>query len=118
MIAFKYLLSHLIIAAAQRYVLAHMTIKENGCWIATTSGDGRYKHFWFLGRRYKAHVLSYLAFVGTIGRAQVVDHEVCDNTECCNPDHLRAKSQSENMARCFAAGRGRSPFLNTGEDDG
>ena len=101
----------LVLAAARRYIEAHVTIDENECWIATTSGDGRYKHFWFLGRRWKAHVLSWLAFRGTLARHHVVDHEECDNPACCNPFHLKATTQSGNMKRCFAAGRGKSPFL-------
>ncbi len=108
----------LVILAAQRYVRDHVTINDDGCWIATTSGDGRYRHFWFLGRRYKAHVLSWLAFCGPIARNQVIDHERCDNTQCCNPDHLRACTQSANMKRCFAAGRGRSTFITTGDSNG
>lgn len=111
MAAFKWLLAQLILIAAQEYVRSHSRVDENGCWIATTSGDGRYAHFWFLGRRWKAHVLSWLAFRGQLARHHVVDHETCDTTRCCNPQHLRATSQSGNMKRCFAVGRGRSPFL-------
>lgn len=102
----------LLLAAAQAYVVSHSILDlDSDCWIATTSGDGRYKHFWFFGRRFKAHVLSWLAFRGGLARHHVVDHESCDNTECCNPFHLNATSQSGNMKRCFAAGRGRSPFI-------
>lgn len=101
----------LLLAAAQQYVRSHSAVDAAGCWIANTSGDGRYKHFWFFGERFKSHVLAWLAFRGSIRRHEVVDHEHCDNPSCCNPQHLSAKTQSENMKRCFAAGRGRSPFL-------
>lgn len=109
-------LSALIIATARQYVREHVrTDLRTGCWLATTSGDGRYKHFWFLGRRYKAHVLSWLAFRGPLRRTDVVDHEACNNTECCNPNHLNAVSQSRNIARAFECGRGKSPFLKQTE---
>lgn len=107
----QWLFASLVLRAAQQYVRKHSVVAEDGCWIATTSGDGRYKHFWFLGRRYKAHVLSWLAFRGSLARHHVVDHVICDNPACCNPAHLLAVSQSGNMKRCFAAGRGKSPFL-------
>lgn len=108
-------LAVLILQAARDYVHAHSEIDVKGCWIATTSGDGRYKHFWFLGRRYKAHVLSWLAFRGSLRRTSVVDHEACNNPACCNPSHLNATTQSHNIARAFAIGRGRSPFLKDKE---
>jgi hypothetical protein len=108
---FNWSLSNLLLLAAQQYVKAHVVVVEEECWIATTSGDGRYKHFWFCGQRFKAHVLSWLAFRGPLARHHVVDHEYCNRTDCCNPWHLNAVSQSANIKRCFAVGRGKSPFI-------
>lgn len=119
-ILFKLAFAALLLKAARQYVLEHtrpfgiemLDHDPRNCWIGTTSGDGRYKHAWFLGQKFKLHVLSYLAFNGPLARHHVVDHDPCNNTACSNPHHLRAASQSQNMKRCFAEGRGRSPLIN------
>lgn len=110
----------LLLATARVYILRRVRFETvpvegeqptQGCWVWTGSGDGRYGHAHFMGQRFKAHRLSYLAFSGRIPRGRVVDHKECDNPPCCCPDHLRAVTQSANIRRCFATGRGRSPFL-------
>ena len=45
---------------------------------------------------------SRFAFIdagGVVGDGEVVDHVVCDNPPCCNPAHLRAVSQQDNILR-------------------
>lgn len=105
-----------LISWAQQYVRQRTTEEpdvnhEQPCWLWTGSNDGRYGHAYLCGQRIKAHVLSFLAFGGSLKRHHVVDH-ICNNTKCCQPAHLRAVTQSENMRRCFAEGRGRSPFVS------
>jgi hypothetical protein len=102
----------LLVASARAYILGrvHM-LDERGCWTWACGGDGRYGHAYFMGQRFKAHRLAYLAFVGRIPRGRVVDHRECDNPPCCCPTHLQAVTQSHNIKRCFSVGRGRSPFL-------
>lgn len=102
----------LLLASARAYILARVEVDEDsGCWVWTGSGDGRYGHAYFMGVRFKAHRLSFLAFNGRIPRGRVVDHRDCDRPPCCCPRHLQAVTQSHNIKRCFATGRGRSPFL-------
>lgn len=104
----------LLLAAARAYILARVTFPDNGkgCWHWMLKGsDGRYAHATFMGMRFKAHRLSYLAFVGPIKFRYVVDHKECDNTQCLCPQHLVSCTQSDNITRCFATGRGRSPFI-------
>lgn len=46
--------------------------------------------------KYRAHRVSYSIFKGDIPTSFVVDH-LCGNKACCNPDHLRAVEQRENI---------------------
>lgn len=111
----RWLFSVVLIHWAKVYIIERTATVDNtqmgdACWQWLASNDGRYGHAYFIGGRIKSHVLAYLAWGGKIKRKQVVDH-LCNTTLCCNPRHLEAKSQSANMKRCFAEGRGRSPFL-------
>lgn len=101
---FKILFVDIMLAAARRYIIDRVEIVA-GCWIWTGGGDGRYGHAYFLGRRYKAHVLAYLAFVGPIRRNHVIDHEHCSRPDCCHWTHLRAVTQSVNIKRAYDIGR-------------
>lgn len=109
----------LLLGTAQRYILDRVSVHpKTGCWLWLGCNDGRYGHAYFLGQRFKAHRLAYLAFSGPIPRGRVVDHKECDRTRCCCPAHLSPVTQSKNIKRCFAVGRGRSPFMKVsyGED--
>ena len=60
-------------------------IKENG-----------YGSFNSDGRPVYPHRVMYETFVAAIPAGWVVDH-VCNNRKCCNPDHLQAVTQNENL---------------------
>lgn len=113
--AFHLIFSSLLLAKARAYVESKIRIDPAQCWICTNAGDGRYGHLYFCGQRFKAHVLAYLAFVGSLKRHHVVDHQYCNHPPCCNPQHLQATTQSGNMKRCFAEGRGRGQFTKAPE---
>lgn len=107
-----YLFGQLLLGRAREYIQSRIKLcPVTGCWLWAGSGDGRYGHAYFMGVRFKAHRLSYLAFRGRILRGRVVDHEHCDTPACCRPSHLTACTQSTNIKRCFSVGRGRSPFI-------
>jgi hypothetical protein len=71
-----------------------------GCWLWTgpTIGYG----YGLFSLRYKnvlAHKTTYQHFHGPVPPGLVLDHEVCDTPQCCNPDHVRPKTQRENLLR-------------------
>ena len=60
-------------------------VKENGY--------GSFNHD---GQPVYPHRAMYENFIAPIPDGWVVDH-VCNNRRCCNPDHLQAVTQSENL---------------------
>lgn len=51
-----------------------------------------------------AHRLAYVAAHGRVPSGKLVLHS-CDNPPCCNPGHLRAGTQADNMDDMAARGR-------------
>ncbi len=76
------------------------------CWL-WTAGVGRsgYGLFWDGEKVRTASRMAYLFAKGDPGNLQV--HHTCDNPLCCNPDHLWAGSQLENMRDMLSKGRHR-----------
>lgn len=74
---------------------------NTGCWLwegsCFTRGYGQYK-------QKSAHRLSYELYFGPIPPGQFVLH-FCDQPSCCNPDHLRAGSDADNVRDMFKRGR-------------
>jgi len=58
-------------------------------------------------RYYLAHRYFYQKLVAAIPDGRVVLHS-CDTPNCCNPDHLRVGTQSENMRDMHRKGRARA----------
>lgn len=107
-----YIFYTMLLEKARRYISERVSLHPtSGCWLWMGCNDGRYGHAYFMGARFKAHRLAYLAHIGPIRRGMVLDHIRCDRTRCCCPNHLKPVTQSRNMKRCFAVGRGRSPFM-------
>ena len=99
---------------AQEYILDRIEINpESECWewqkaiLANGYGIG-----WFWSKHWKAHRLSYTAFVEIIPEGLVICHK-CDNKVCVNPDHLFTGTQLDNVLDREKKGRGAK-----GEDNG
>lgn len=74
-------------------------IPESGCWIWMGGvGPNGYGSVWVNGGTKSIHRAMYEEIVGKIRRGFVIDH-LCRVKCCCNPAHLEAVTQSENVLR-------------------
>lgn len=79
----------------------HENVIKCGCWVWTRSslpsGYGRIS----IGAQKQdyVHRVSYRVFKGAIPDGMLIMHS-CDNPRCCNPDHLSAGTQFDNMQDC------------------
>jgi len=72
-------------------------------WQASRHKQG-YGWFRYQGRMHLAHRIAYMLSTSADPADAVILH-VCDNPECCNPAHLRAGTQQDNIADMDAKGR-------------
>lgn len=83
-------------ATAEDMFWHHIGITEE-CWYwlsdKNNKGYGDMKHS---SGRWLAHRFSYELHKGSIPEGLVVDHK-CHVPDCCNPEHLRAITQKQNM---------------------
>lgn len=84
-----------------RFMSKVLVDKESGCWLwqggKTDKTSKGYGQFWFRSRHSLAHRVSMVLFLGI--EPNVVDHFVCDNPPCVNPDHLRDTDRRSNTLR-------------------
>ncbi|AIS95347.1 HNH endonuclease family protein [Burkholderia thailandensis MSMB59] len=76
-----------------------VTVKSNG------SEAHRYGRYTVGGKKHLAHRFAYERAHGPIPAGLMVLHR-CDNTRCCNVDHLFLGTHLDNMADMRAKGRG------------
>lgn len=67
-------------------------------WIGTMDKSG-YGQFRFQGQIRGSHRVSYAMFVGTIPEDFEIDHKVCNNPSCVNPNHLVKSPASKHHSK-------------------
>jgi hypothetical protein len=82
-----------------RRFFIEIEVTPTGCWEsgARPDKDG-YTRFGWNGQSNGAHRQAYIWWGGALEPGDVIDH-LCRNRRCCNPVHLEAVPQWENLWR-------------------
>ena len=89
----------------------------NDCWPWISRSVAKYGYGRMTagrGRYLRAHQVAWALIHGPIPKGQVIRH-TCDNPSCCNPSHLVAGQQVENVQDSIVRGRSSAPPLHRGE---
>ncbi len=80
---------------------------ETGClvWTGSTRNTDGYGSIIYRGKVVAAHRLAYALAKGPIADGVHIRHS-CDNPPCCEPEHLLAGTQIDNMADRYSHGAG------------
>jgi len=94
---------HIPIKLLNRLFLRISIDPINGCWIWNGADVNGYGNVRINKIGYRVHRLMYAWKVGPIPNGKgkeipVLDH-ICNNRICCNPEHLRLISDTENILR-------------------
>lgn len=87
-------------SVVERILAKSEAIPWTGCliWMGTLDGKHQYGQIRVDGRAIGAHTAMYTAAKGPVPAGLVLDHS-CRIQCCCNPDHLEAVTQGENLLR-------------------
>src|ERR1035441_1884583 len=78
----------------------------SGCWNWNGAKDSNgYGMISIANKRYRTHRVSALVWLGVPLEERCVILHNCDNPKCCNPEHLTAGTQKDNMVDCASKGR-------------
>jgi hypothetical protein len=77
-----------------------LSTEEGGCLVynGQRSRDG-YGRIFYKGKRYMVHRVMWEIMRGPIPEGMQLDHKVCDNEPCWNPDHLEVSTPRVNVLR-------------------
>ena len=70
-----------------------------GCWLWMACKSDGYGQFSVDGRMWASHKWSYEQIHGPVPKGLVLDHLVCDDRACCNPEHLLPSTNPDNILR-------------------
>lgn len=80
-------------------IKARCIITENGCWIWPRTYRNGYGRISIRKHYHLMHRITYAKANGSIPKGFEIDHFVCNNRPCCNPEHLKATSSRDNNLR-------------------
>ena len=83
------------------HIEKHLTPEPNsGCWLWTHTLQYGYGMYWKPDKQPwgRVHRLAYESLKGLIPKGLQIDH-LCRTRCCCNPNHLEAVTQRENILR-------------------
>lgn len=85
---------------------------KTGCWNWMGSGSDRYGYISYNRKNWLVHRLMYVLTNNvTLAKGDVIMH-LCDNSWCCNPDHLLLGTHTSNMADRTLKGRHAAAKVN------
>ena len=73
----------------------NIKIDKNDCWV-WQGGKDRYGKIQYKNKCCRVHRVNYELYYGKFDKKMYVCH-TCDNSLCCNPDHLWLGTQDDNM---------------------
>ena len=100
-----------VLDKATRKFLRGIRKLENGCWTCDTAQLTKrgYLHLTIAEKHvrhiFRAHRFSYEHFKGPLPKGMHACHK-CDESSCCNPDHLFPGTPADNMQDMVRKGRG------------
>jgi hypothetical protein len=98
-------------ASIEQRLLRKIVKSETGCWIWHGQTNKRYGQIELSGRMHTVHRVAYELWIEPIPKGLQIQH-LCNNSLCCNPDHLVAATAQERaryMIECRRCSPGTRP---------